>query len=172
MPMIVNTTWLLEYLEPKCSHEELVDAFPRLGLEVEQTHELKKELESIRIGFVRRKEPWPVRLGPAFADIGAAGLLAHGGQPEPAQDIAGGMVFARIRRLHPNPVGLARRRLIRPVRLFRMPRSGNHVVHLIRSGWRGHRRQARSHGSFRKAWDAGKWFPSAPPRSSPASWRS
>ena len=57
MPMIVNTAWLLEYLEPKCSHEDLLDAFPRLGLEVEQSHELKKELESIRIGFVRRKEP-------------------------------------------------------------------------------------------------------------------
>ena len=57
MPMIVNTAWLLEYLEPKCSHEDLLDAFPRLGLEVEQTHELKKELDSIRIGFVRRKEP-------------------------------------------------------------------------------------------------------------------
>ena len=57
MPMIVNTAWLLEYLEPKCSHEDLLDAFPRLGLEIEQTHELKKELDSIRIGFVRRKEP-------------------------------------------------------------------------------------------------------------------
>ena len=57
MPMIVNTAWLLEYLEPKCSHEDLLDAFPRLGLEVEQTHELQKELDSIRIGFVRRKEP-------------------------------------------------------------------------------------------------------------------
>ena len=57
MPMIVNTAWLLEYLEPKCSHEDLLDVFPRLGLEVEQTHELKKELDSIRIGFVRRKEP-------------------------------------------------------------------------------------------------------------------
>ncbi len=57
MPMIVNTAWLLEYLEPKCSHEDLLDAFPRLGLEVEQTHELKKELDSVRIGFVRRKEP-------------------------------------------------------------------------------------------------------------------
>src|SRR5262249_53236854 len=57
MPMIVNTAWLLEYLEPGCSHEELVDALPRLGLEVEQTHELKTELDSVRIGFVRRKEP-------------------------------------------------------------------------------------------------------------------
>jgi phenylalanyl-tRNA synthetase beta chain len=57
MPMIVNTAWLLEYLQPKCSHEDLLNAFPRLGLEVEQTHELRKELESVRIGFVRRKDP-------------------------------------------------------------------------------------------------------------------
>ena len=57
MPMIVNTAWLLEYLEPKCSHEDLLEAFPRLGLEVEQMHELRTELDSIRIGFVRRKEP-------------------------------------------------------------------------------------------------------------------
>jgi phenylalanyl-tRNA synthetase beta chain len=57
MPMVVNTAWLLEYLEPKCSHEDLIEAFPRLGLEVEQTHELRKELDSVRIGFVRRKEP-------------------------------------------------------------------------------------------------------------------
>ena len=57
MPMTVNTAWLLEYLEPKCSHEDLLDALPRLGLEIEQTHELKKELDLIRIGFVRRKEP-------------------------------------------------------------------------------------------------------------------
>jgi phenylalanyl-tRNA synthetase beta chain len=57
MPMTVNTAWLLEYLEPKCSHEDLLDAFPRLGLEIEQTHELRSALDSIRIGFVRRKEP-------------------------------------------------------------------------------------------------------------------
>ena len=59
MPMIVNTAWLLEYLDPKCSHDELLDALPRLGLEVEQTHELKTELDAVRIGFVRRKQPVP-----------------------------------------------------------------------------------------------------------------
>jgi phenylalanyl-tRNA synthetase beta chain len=57
MAMNVNTAWLLEYLEPKCSHADLLDAFPRLGLEVEQTHELRAHLGAIRIGFVRRKEP-------------------------------------------------------------------------------------------------------------------
>jgi len=69
MPMIVNTAWLLEYLEPKCSHEDLLDAFPRLGLEVEQTHELKKALESIRIGFVRRKRPVAGAEGYYLCDI-------------------------------------------------------------------------------------------------------
>ncbi len=69
MPMIVNTTWLLEYLEPKCSHEELLDALPRLGLEVEQTHELKTELDSVRIGFVRRKQPVPEARGYYHCEI-------------------------------------------------------------------------------------------------------
>jgi phenylalanyl-tRNA synthetase beta chain len=69
MPMIVNTAWLLEYLEPKCSHDDLLDAFPRLGLEVEQIHELKKELDSIRIGFVRRKEPVPGAPGYHLCEI-------------------------------------------------------------------------------------------------------
>jgi phenylalanyl-tRNA synthetase beta chain len=69
MPMIVNTAWLLEYLEPKCSHEELLDVLPRLGLEIEQTHELKTELDSVRIGFVRRKQPVPEAWGYFLCDI-------------------------------------------------------------------------------------------------------
>jgi len=65
MPMIVNTAWLLEYLEGSCSHEDLLDALPRLGLEIEQRHELRSALEAVRIGFVREKAPsgrgnWPV----------------------------------------------------------------------------------------------------------------
>src|SRR5687768_7248847 len=36
MPMIVSTQWLQEYLEPKPAHEALLDALPRVGLEVEQ----------------------------------------------------------------------------------------------------------------------------------------
>ena len=52
MPMLINTSWLLEYLEPKCSHEDLLDAFPRVGLEIEQKRDLKSELEAVRIGFV------------------------------------------------------------------------------------------------------------------------
>jgi phenylalanyl-tRNA synthetase beta chain len=69
MPMIVNTAWLLEYLEPKCSHEELLDALPRLGLEVEQSHKLKTELDSVRIGFVRRKQPVPEAQGFYLCEI-------------------------------------------------------------------------------------------------------
>ena len=62
--MIVNTAWLLEYLEPKCSHEDLLDAFPRLGLEVEQTHELKNRAR-LRFGSVSfgGKSRWPERRG-------------------------------------------------------------------------------------------------------------
>jgi phenylalanyl-tRNA synthetase beta chain len=56
MPMIVNTSWLLEYLEPQCSHEDLLDALPRVGLEIEHEQQLKRSLESVRIGFVREKE--------------------------------------------------------------------------------------------------------------------
>jgi phenylalanyl-tRNA synthetase beta chain len=69
MPMIVNTAWLLEYLDPKCSHDELLDALPRLGLEVEQTHELKTELDAVRIGFVRRKQPVPEARGYYLCEI-------------------------------------------------------------------------------------------------------
>ena len=57
MPMIVNTKWLLEYLHPQCSHKELLDALPRIGLEIEAEHELKQALQAVRIGFVREKSP-------------------------------------------------------------------------------------------------------------------
>jgi phenylalanyl-tRNA synthetase beta chain len=57
VPMTINTAWLMEYLEPGCTHEELLDALPRVGLEIEERHELRSELESVRIGFVRDKKP-------------------------------------------------------------------------------------------------------------------
>jgi phenylalanyl-tRNA synthetase beta chain len=53
--MLVNTSWLLEYLEPACSVDELIKAIPNSGLEVEEIHPLTEELSSIRIGFVREK---------------------------------------------------------------------------------------------------------------------
>ena len=55
MPMIVNTQWLLDYLEPKVSHEALLDALPRVGLEVEWAVQLSKGLEPVRVGFIREK---------------------------------------------------------------------------------------------------------------------
>lgn len=55
--MLVNTKWLLEYLEPQCSHEDVLEALPRIGLEIEQLHPLRSELENVRIGFIREKVP-------------------------------------------------------------------------------------------------------------------
>ena len=55
--MLVNTKWLIEYLEPQCSHEDVLEALPRIGLEIEQLHPLRSELENVRIGFIREKIP-------------------------------------------------------------------------------------------------------------------
>ena len=55
--MFVNTQWLLEYLEPNCPHEQLVSAFPMIGLEVEEHFALQQVLQPVRIGFVRDKKP-------------------------------------------------------------------------------------------------------------------
>jgi phenylalanyl-tRNA synthetase beta chain len=57
MAMMVNTAWLLEYLEPKCSHEDLVAALPEVGLEIERHLDLHALLGAIRIGQVREKSP-------------------------------------------------------------------------------------------------------------------
>ena len=59
MGMIVNTAWLLEYLQPRCSHAELIEVLPRIGLEIEEQHALGAELNAVRIGFIRSKEPLP-----------------------------------------------------------------------------------------------------------------
>jgi phenylalanyl-tRNA synthetase beta chain len=55
--MLVNTSWLLEYLEPACSERELLKAIVGIGLEVEAYHPLAQELESIIVGFIREKTP-------------------------------------------------------------------------------------------------------------------
>jgi phenylalanyl-tRNA synthetase beta chain len=55
MPMIINTSWLLEYLEPGCSHAEILDALPKVGLEIERQVELSGGLDCVKIGFVRSK---------------------------------------------------------------------------------------------------------------------
>lgn len=57
--MLLNTAWLLEYLEPPCSESDLLRAFLHMGLEVEAIHPLARELEHIRIGFIRDKTPLP-----------------------------------------------------------------------------------------------------------------
>jgi phenylalanyl-tRNA synthetase beta chain len=59
MAMIVNTAWLREYLEPACTHEELVDVLPRIGLELERLCELRADLSPVRTGFIRKKESIP-----------------------------------------------------------------------------------------------------------------
>src|SRR5215469_6872543 len=55
MPMVINTSWLLEYLEPACSHEDILDALPKIGLEIERQSELSTELAGVKIGFIRQK---------------------------------------------------------------------------------------------------------------------
>jgi phenylalanyl-tRNA synthetase beta chain len=58
MPMTINTAWLLEYIDGGCTHEQLIDALPKVGLEVEELHDLQAELEPIvKIGFIREKKP-------------------------------------------------------------------------------------------------------------------
>ncbi len=86
---------------------------------------------------------------PALADIGAAGFLAHGVQAVHPHDLARCIVAGRHRRLDANPVRLARRRLIRPVRLFRMPGpAGNaHCIDDDRHGGSARRFAAVTYGS-------------------------
>jgi phenylalanyl-tRNA synthetase beta chain len=57
MAMIVNTAWLMEYLDEPCSHEELIKIFPRIGLETERLFDLRTQLAAVRIGFVRKITP-------------------------------------------------------------------------------------------------------------------
>lgn len=55
--MLVNTSWLLDYLEPHCSHDELLDHFTAAGLEVEDAHRLSEDLRGVVVGFVREVKP-------------------------------------------------------------------------------------------------------------------
>jgi phenylalanyl-tRNA synthetase beta chain len=55
--MIVNTRWLLEYLSPRVPLADLLTALPRVGLDVEATHVLARDLAPVRIGFIRAKRP-------------------------------------------------------------------------------------------------------------------
>src|SRR5579864_1641819 len=64
--MIINTGWLLDYLSPRCPLPDLLAAMPRVGLDVEATHILERELAAVRIGFIRSVRPLE----------GAAGMFA------------------------------------------------------------------------------------------------
>ena len=64
-----------------------------------------------------------VLLLPAFADVGAARLLADGDELVLAHQRLGRGVARRARRLGADPVGLARDRIIGPMRLFGMARA-------------------------------------------------
>ncbi len=61
-----------------------------------------------------------VLLLPAFADVRAARLLADGGELMLAHERMGRRIARRSRRLGADPGGLARDRIIRPMRLFGM----------------------------------------------------
>jgi hypothetical protein len=53
--MIVNTGWLLDYLSERVPLPTLLDALPRVGLDVEATHVLERDLAPVHIGFIRAK---------------------------------------------------------------------------------------------------------------------
>jgi phenylalanyl-tRNA synthetase beta chain len=55
--MIINTGWLLDYLSPRCPLPDLLAAMPRVGLDVEATHILARDLAAVRIGFIRSVRP-------------------------------------------------------------------------------------------------------------------
>src|SRR5688500_16867640 len=63
MAMVLNTAWLLEYLDTPAGssqeslHEAVREAWPAVGLEIEAGHKLQSELTAVRIGFVREKSP-------------------------------------------------------------------------------------------------------------------
>lgn len=54
--MIVSTEWLLDYLTPRCPLADLLAALPRVGLDIETTHVLERELAPVRVGFIRAKK--------------------------------------------------------------------------------------------------------------------
>jgi phenylalanyl-tRNA synthetase beta chain len=59
MLVVMNTSWLLEYLEPGCSVDEIIKCINGIGLEIEERHDLAQELGDVRIGFIRGKAPLP-----------------------------------------------------------------------------------------------------------------
>src|SRR5262249_20567016 len=76
-----------------------------------------------------------VSLFPAFADVGTAGLLAHGVQAIVAHDFLGREIARRYRRLNANPRRLGQNRGIRLVCLFGVP--WTRVFHKVKDNRHG-----------------------------------
>ena len=55
--MIITTEWLSDYLSPRVPLADLLAALPRVGLDVEATHVLARDLAPVRIGFIRSMKP-------------------------------------------------------------------------------------------------------------------
>ena len=70
--MLINTAWLLDYLDPHPTHRELIDAFTPAGLEVEESHELAAVLRGVVIGFIRDVQPLAGAPGMHHAQIEVA----------------------------------------------------------------------------------------------------
>ncbi len=104
-----------------------------------------------------------VLLLPAFADIGAGRLLAHGVELEPAHELARLVIGRRLRRLDAQPGGLAPAKDGRAYAPFRGggARSSAIGLNVERPAYR---RQAPPRASSRTASDAGRWSRSAPAR--------
>lgn len=70
--MIVNTGWLLDYLSPRCPLPDLLAALPRVGLDVEATHILARDLSPVRIGFIRSVRSLEAAPGMFVCDVEVA----------------------------------------------------------------------------------------------------
>ena len=105
-----------------------------------------------------------VLLRPAFADIGAARLLADGDQTVVADDLLGFRIDRRTRRLHPDPLRLAQERRIGLVGLFRVAEPCiEECCHWLASGPEGAVDQDQDAG----AGNGDDQLPSKPPRPMP-----
>jgi len=71
--MLVNTSWLAEYINGSFSRQDLLKVLASTPLEVEGEHVLARELQDIVVGFIREKNPLPESEGMYIcrADVGA-----------------------------------------------------------------------------------------------------
>jgi phenylalanyl-tRNA synthetase beta chain len=70
--MIINTGWLLDYLSPRCPLPDLLATLPRVGLDVEATHALERDLAPVRVGFIRSVRPLEGAAGMFVCEIEVA----------------------------------------------------------------------------------------------------